>query len=80
MIAIKERSEADYKHSIFGKSINLEANQATDGKIGTSFHSTHEAQPLRSKIQTEGMSINIRGETIPMACSCFLENQRNIRQ
>jgi hypothetical protein len=33
MIAMKERSEADYKYSIFGKSINLsEANQATKGK------------------------------------------------
>jgi hypothetical protein len=28
----------------------------------------------------ENMSINLRGETIPMACSCFLEKSRNIQQ
>jgi hypothetical protein len=26
------------------------------------------------------MSINLRGETIPMACSCLLEKSRNIQQ
>jgi hypothetical protein len=74
MIAMKERSEVDYKHAIFEKSINLlEANQAIDGKNGTSHHSIHEAQPLRSKLHTEGMSNNLQGETIPMAYSSSLD-------
>jgi hypothetical protein len=29
---------------------------------------------------SENMSINILSETIPMACSCFFENSRNIQQ
>jgi hypothetical protein len=29
---------------------------------------------------SENMSINLRGEMIPMACSCFLEKSRNIQQ
>jgi hypothetical protein len=29
---------------------------------------------------SENMSNNLRGETIPMACSCFFETSRNIQQ
>jgi hypothetical protein len=59
-----------------GKSINLfKANQATDGKVGTSYHSTHAAQPLRSTIQTEDMSSKLQDETIPMAYSGFFNNK-----
>jgi hypothetical protein len=73
-IAMKERSSFEYEQVIFGKSENLiEANQATDRIIeAKDNHSTTTAQPLRSTIQTESMSNNLQGETIPMAYSRLL--------
>jgi hypothetical protein len=74
-IAMKERSSFEYEHVIFVKSENLiESNQATDGIIeAKDKHSIITSQSLRSTIQTESMSINLRGETIPMAYSSFLD-------
>jgi hypothetical protein len=74
-IATKERSSFEYEHVIFGKSENLiEADQATDGIIDAKYnHSIITAQQLRSTIQTECMSNNLQGETIPMAYSRFLD-------
>jgi hypothetical protein len=36
------------------------------------------AQPIKSNLQTEDMSINLRGETIPMAYSSSFLDNRNI--
>jgi hypothetical protein len=75
-IAMKERNNFEYKHVIFAKSENLvKANQATEGIIETrrNNHSINTAQPLRSIVQTESMSINLQGETIPMAYSRSLD-------
>jgi hypothetical protein len=54
---------------------NLLTNEATDEIIVTeeTNHSINIAQPLRSEIQTESMSSNLQGETIPMAYSRFLD-------
>jgi hypothetical protein len=41
-------------------------------------HSNLLAQPFEASL-TEGMSSNILGETIPMACSCFFSLRRNIQ-
>jgi hypothetical protein len=51
-------------------------NELIDGKIYT--HSKQRAQPLRRNLRTEGMSRNIRGETIHLAYSIsFLDNWNN---
>jgi hypothetical protein len=62
-IAMKERSNFEYEHVIFGKSeFLIKANQATDRIIeAKDNHSISTAQPLRSIIQNESMSINLRG-------------------
>jgi hypothetical protein len=76
IIAKKEKNNIEYKHVLFMKSENLlKVNETTDEIIGTieKDHSIKIAQPLRSKIQTEGMSSNLRDETIPIAYSRFLD-------
>jgi hypothetical protein len=57
--------------------------EATDESIeGKEFlHSTQLAQPIRSNLQTESMSNNLRGETILMTySSSFLDNKNIIEE
>jgi hypothetical protein len=54
------------------------SNQPNFSKTNNSY-SNLLALPL-DVFLSENMSINIRGETIPMTCSCFFENSRNIQQ
>jgi hypothetical protein len=46
-------------------------------KIVFNLSSIQEAAPIRKYKQTENMSSNIQGETIPMACSSFSSNILN---
>jgi hypothetical protein len=53
----------------------MQANQATEEIIEArkNNHFINTAQSLRSTVQTESIPINLRGETIPMAYSRFLD-------
>jgi hypothetical protein len=53
-------------------------NQPDVLKINDSY-SDFLAPPIEAYL-SENMAINLRDETIPMACSCFLENNRNIQK
>jgi hypothetical protein len=54
------------------------SNQPNYLKMNNS-NSEFLAQPLEVHL-SENMSRNLRGETIFMACSCFLEKQRDIQK
>jgi hypothetical protein len=53
--------------------------EATDEQIEGKFYtrSKYLGQPIRSNFQIEGMSSNLRGETIPMAYSDYSLDERN---
>jgi hypothetical protein len=66
-------------HSIVKTLNQIEAtDEIIEGK--ELLRSKQLAQPIRSNLQTEGMSNNLRGETILMACSSFFLVNKNITE